>query len=287
MFNKPLTSNVDDILKKVDYFRSLHHANHMLILPNAWDAATARLFEDEGFKAVATTSAGMMVSLGYEDGEYISKDEFISAIARIAEAVTVPLSVDLVSRFGDNEKQVVNMVKEVADKGVIGINIEDFEHASKKLLSVEKQVNKIKAIKKSGIDIFVNTRTDALRFAAGTEESKFKEALARGEAYKNAGADCIYPMGLVDKEKIASYVDKIDFPINVMLRKGIPSINDLEELKVARLSFGPSAIYATMGLLKKASRQILNDRRFEILLEDAISYEELNTLAKKRNDKNI
>jgi len=130
MFNKPLTSNVDDILKKVDYFRSLHHANHMLILPNAWDAATARLFEDEGFKAVATTSAGMMVSLGYEDGEYISKDEFISAIARIAEAVTVPLSVDLVSGFGDNEKQVVNMVKEVADKGVIGINIEDFEHAS-------------------------------------------------------------------------------------------------------------------------------------------------------------
>jgi len=287
MFNKPLTSNVDDILKKVDYFRSLHHANHMLILPNAWDAATARLFEDEGFKAVATTSAGMMVSLGYEDGEYISKDEFISAIARIAEAVTVPLSVDLVSGFGDNEKQVVNMVKEVADKGVIGINIEDFEHASKKLLSVEKQVNKIKAIKKSGIDIFVNARTDALRFAAGTEESKFKEALARGEAYKNAGADCIYPMGLVDKEKIASYVDKIDFPINVMLRKGIPSINDLEELKVARLSFGPSAIYATMGLLKKASRQILNDRRFEILLEDAISYEELNSLAKKRNDKNI
>jgi 2-methylisocitrate lyase-like PEP mutase family enzyme len=287
MFNKPLTSNVDDILKKVDYFRSLHHANHMLILPNAWDAATARLFEDEGFKAVATTSAGMMVSLGYEDGEYISKDEFISAIARIAEAVTVPLSVDLVSGFGDNEKQVVNMVKEVADKGVIGINIEDFEHASKKLLSVEKQVNKIKAIKKSGIDIFVNARTDALRFAAGTEEDKFKEALARGEAYKNAGADCIYPMGLVDKEKIASYVDKIDFPINVMLRKGIPSINDLEELKVARLSFGPSAIYATMGLLKKASRQILNDRRFEILLEDAISYEELNSLAKKRNDKNI
>jgi 2-methylisocitrate lyase-like PEP mutase family enzyme len=287
MFNKPLTSNVDDILKKVDYFRSLHHANHMLILPNAWDAATARLFEDEGFKAVATTSAGMMVSLGYEDGEYISKDEFISAIARIAEAVTVPLSVDLVSGFGDNEKQVVNMVKEVADKGVIGINIEDFEHASKKLLSVEKQVNKIKAIKRSGIDIFVNARTDALRFAAGTEEDKFKEALARGEAYKNAGADCIYPMGLVDKEKIASYVDKIDFPINVMLRKGIPSINDLEELKVARLSFGPSAIYATMGLLKKASRQILNDRRFEILLEDAISYEELNSLAKKRNDKNI
>jgi 2-methylisocitrate lyase-like PEP mutase family enzyme len=287
MFNKPLTSNVDDILKKVDYFRSLHYANHMLILPNAWDAATARLFEDEGFKAVATTSAGMMVSLGYEDGEYISKDEFISAIARIAEAVTVPLSVDLVSGFGDNEKQVANMVKEVADKGVIGINIEDFEHASKKLLSVEKQVNKIKAIKKSGIDIFVNARTDALRFAAGTEESKFKEALARGEAYKNAGADCIYPMGLVDKEKIASYVDKIDFPINVMLRKGIPSINDLEELKVARLSFGPSAIYATMGLLKKASRQILNDRRFEILLEDAISYEELNSLAKKRNDKNI
>jgi len=287
MFNKPLTSNVDDILKKVDYFRSLHHANHMLILPNAWDAATARLFEDEGFKAVATTSAGMMVSLGYEDGEYISKDEFISAIARIAEAVTVPLSVDLVSGFGDNEKQVVNMVKEVADKGVIGINIEDFEHASKKLLSVEKQVNKIKAIKRSGINIFVNARTDALRFAAGTEEDKFKEALARGEAYKNAGADCIYPMGLVDKEKIASYVDKIDFPINVMLRKGIPSINDLEELKVARLSFGPSAIYATMGLLKKASRQILNDRRFEILLEDAISYEELNSLAKKRNDKNI
>jgi 2-methylisocitrate lyase-like PEP mutase family enzyme len=259
----------------------------MLILPNAWDVATARLFEEEGFKAVATTSAGMMVSLGYEDGESIPKSEFISAVERIANAITIPLSVDLVSGFGKNEREVVNTVEELAGKGIVGINIEDFEHASKKLLAIEEQVKKITAIKRSGINIFVNARTDALRFAPGTEEDRFKEALARGEAYKNAGADCIYPMGLVEKEKIASYVDKINFPINVMLRKGIPSIKELEELKVARLSFGPSAIYAVMGLLKKASRQIINDRRFDILLEDAISYEELNSLAKKRNDRAV
>jgi 2-methylisocitrate lyase-like PEP mutase family enzyme len=270
-------------MDKVEHFRSLHHSGKILILPNAWDVPTAKLFQDEGFKAVATTSAGMTVSLGYEDGEDIPREQFLSAVKRISNVLTVPLSVDLVAGFGRSEKEVVTTVKAVANTGVAGINIEDFEHATKRLFSIEEQVQKIKGIKRMGIDIFVNARTDALRYAPGTEADKFREALARGEAYRDAGADCIYPMGLIDKQQIASYVDKLDFPINVMLRKGLPSIRELEELHVARLSFGPTAIYAVMGFLKRASRQILQERRYDILLEGGIDYEELNSLAKRKS----
>ncbi|MEM3186349.1 MAG: isocitrate lyase/phosphoenolpyruvate mutase family protein [Conexivisphaerales archaeon] len=267
--------------QKADLFRSYHHSTKIFILPNAWDVPTAKLFENVGFRAVATTSAGMMVALGYEDGEYIPRQEYIASVARIAKVLTVPLSVDLVSGFGRNAKGVADTVKAVADVGAVGVNIEDFEHTSKKLFSIEEQVEKIKAIKKLTPNIFVNARTDALRFASGDEEERFKEALKRGEAYRDAGADCLYPMGLVDKEKIARYVDSIKFPVNIMLRKGIPSIKELEELHVARLSFGPSAAYAVIGFLKIASRQILEKYDYSMMLENAIDYEELNSLAKK------
>src|SRR2546425_5242057 len=131
---------------KAQDFRGLHHGKRILILPNAWDVPSARVFENEGFPAVATSSAGLMVSLGYPDGEVIGRDEFVSAVERIAKVLSVPLSVDIVAGFGKASKQEVAAVKAILKAGGVGINIEDFAHSTKKRCPAEKQVENVKEV---------------------------------------------------------------------------------------------------------------------------------------------
>src|SRR5437879_8234736 len=224
--------------EKAEDFRALHHGKRILVLPNAWDVPSARVFEDAGFPAVATSSAGMLVSLGYPDGEVINRQEFVSAVGRIARVLSVPLSADIVAGFGKTSKEVLATVKAILKAGAIGVNIEDFIHATKKLYPVERQIENVKAIRKlaetTGVPLVINARTDALRFAEGDEEARVKEAVRRATAYRDAGADCVYPMGLTDQASIAAFVLALDFPVNVMVRKGLPGISELERLGVAR-----------------------------------------------------
>jgi 2-methylisocitrate lyase-like PEP mutase family enzyme len=264
-------------------FRRLHDRRDVLVLPNCWDVPSARVFEDEGFPAVATSSAGMLVSLGYPDGEGIPQREFVAAIRRIARVLSVPLSVDVVGGFGDTPEGVAKSVRTVIDAGAIGINIEDFVHATKKLLPVEKQTARLKALfrlrDRGKVRFVVNARTDALRFGSGDDESKLDEAISRAEAYRDAGADCVYPMGLTDAASISRFVKALDFPTNVMVRKGLPSVPELKRLGVARVSFGPSASYAAMGFLRRASREVREAGTYGALIDGAINFDELNALA--------
>ena len=275
--------------ERAEDFRALHQGKRILVLPNAWDVPSARAFEDAGFSAVATSSAGMMVSLGYPDGEVVKRDVYISAVARVAKVLTVPLSTDIVAGFGKTTKEVLVTVKAVLKTGAIGINIEDFAHATRKLYPIERQIENVKAIKKLGksvkIPIVINARTDALRFGEGDEEERFKEAVRRASAYRDAGADCVYPMGLVDSSSISAFVKAVDFPTNVMVRKGLPSVGELERLGVSRVSFGPGASYAAMGLLKRAAKEVLEHGTFESLIDGAITFDELNALAVPKSSK--
>jgi len=279
-------SSVKSQREKAENFRALHHGKSILILPNAWDVPSARVFEDAGFAAVATSSAGLLVSLGYPDGEAIGRTEFVSAISRIVKALSIPLSADILAGFGKTSKEVLATVKAILNAGAIGINIEDFVHSTKKLYPVERQVENVKAIRKlgetMGVPLVINARTDALRFGRGNEEERFKEATRRAIAYRDAGADCVYPMGLVDATSIKRFVKALDFPINVMVRKGIPRVSELERLGVARVSFGPSPSYAAMGFLKRAAQEVLERGTFESLIEGAITFDELNALAVPR-----
>jgi 2-methylisocitrate lyase-like PEP mutase family enzyme len=273
---------------KAQDFRGLHHGKRMLILPNAWDVPSARVFENAGFPAVATSSAGLMVSLGYPDGEVMDRDQFVSTVRRIAGVLLVPLSVDIVAGFGKTTKEVLTTVKAILRAGGIGINIEDFVHATKKLYPIERQVENVRGIRKLGdtvgIPLVINARTDALRFGTGDEESKFAEAVRRAIASRDAGADCVYPMGLIDAVSIRRFLKELDFPINVMVRKGLPPITELENLGVARVSFGPSASYAAMGLLKRAAKEVLEKGTYGNLVDGAISFDELNSLAMPKPD---
>jgi len=271
---------------KAEVFRALHDRKRVLVLPNAWDVPSARVFEDEEFPAIATSSAGMLVSLGYPDGEDIPNTEFVSAVKRIAKVLSVPLSVDVVGGFGDTPEGVAKMVRAVISAGAVGINIEDFVHSTKKLLPLEKQEARLRALfrlqKSMGIRFVVNARTDALRYAPGDDDARLEEAIRRAAAFRDLGAVCVYPMGLTDASSISRFVRALDFPTNVMVREGLPPVTELKRLGVARVSFGPSASYAAMGLLRRASKEIREKGTYDTLVDGAINFDELNSLALPR-----
>lgn len=277
---------MDSQPEKAEKFRKLHDRREVLVLPNAYDVPSARVFEDEGFHAVATSSAGMLVSLGYPDGEVIPRTEFVAVVKRIARVLSIPLSVDVVGGFGRSPETVVRSVKAIVAAGAVGINVEDFVHSTKKLLPLEKQVSRLKALVRlrnsQKVPFVINARTDALRFGEGDESSKMDEAIRRAEAYRDVGADCVYPMGMVDVSSISQFVRTLDFPTNVMVRKGLPPVPELKRLGVARVSFGPSASYAAMGLLRRASREVLREGTYGSLIDGAITFDELNALAVPR-----
>jgi 2-methylisocitrate lyase-like PEP mutase family enzyme len=273
-------------VEKAEAFRKMHDRKKILVLPNSWDVPSARVFEDSGFPAVATSSAGVMVSLGYEDGEEIPPSEYISAVGKMAKVLAVPLSADVVGGFGQDAGAAVKMVEKTIKAGAVGINIEDFVHSAKKLTPVDVHVRKLKALlrlrKSARVPFVINARTDALRFAPGSEEARMKEAVRRAETYRDLGVDCVYPMGLVDAEQISAFVKTLDFPVNVMVRRGLPAVPELQRLGVTRVSFGPSASYAAMGLMERASREVLGRGTYDTLLDGAITFDELNALASPR-----
>jgi len=282
----PMSSQVE----KAEVFRKLHNGKDILVLPNAWDVPSARVFENEGFPAVATSSAGILVSLGYPDGEEIPPKEFDAAIRRIARVLSVPLSADVVGGFGDTPEGVARSVRAVVRAGAVGINIEDFVHSTKKLLPVGKQKAKLMELvrlrEELKVPFVINARTDALRYAPGNDDEKMEEAIRRAEAFRDLGADCVYPMGLTDATSISRFVRALDFPTNVMVRKGLPTVPELKRLGVARVSFGPTASYAAMGLLRRASREVREEGTFDSLIEGAITFDELNSLALPRKPAN-
>lgn len=276
--------SIESKQERAEKFRSLHHAEHILVLPNAWDVPSARVFEDAGFPAIATSSVGLSVSLGYPDGEKISKGELFSAVRRIASALTVPLSADIEAGFGSSINELTETIRGVIDAGAVGINIEDIaDFETEGLIPVEKQVERIKAVRRfsdsQGMPLVINARTDAFRFGTGDEKARVDEAIGRATSYAEAGADCLYPMGLTDRESISTFVNAVSKPVNIMARKGAPTVPELEKIGVARVSLGPGPIYAAMGLMKRIAQELKEKGTYEALLVGAITFDELNTLA--------
>ncbi len=209
--------------------RALHVPGDPLILPNAWDAATARVVAAAGFPAVATTSSGVAEALGYEDGEQTPVDEMLAAVARIARAVDVPVTADLEAGYGLDGGE---LARRLLDAGAVGLNFEDTDHANHPALQpIDAQAARIAAIKAGG-DVVLNARIDVHLRGGGTAE-----ALDRVRAYRDAGADCVYPIGVADEATIAAFVET-GVPVNVLLRPGAPPVARLAELGVARISLG-------------------------------------------------
>src|SRR5215212_11238368 len=222
---------------KAEAFRALHHGPRLLLMANAWDAVSARIFEAEGNAAVATTSGGVSWALGYPDGEAAPWDEVVEQTARIARAVAVPVTADIEAGFGATPEAVGRSIADIIRAGVVGVNLEDGMHGPTPMRTVEDAVARIRAAREAaraaGVPIVINARTDLNIKNIGDEASRFDEAVTRAGAYLKAGADCFYPIGLRDKATMGRLVTALGAPININVRAGSPDVAELERFGVA------------------------------------------------------
>lgn len=264
--------------------RALHRTPPMLVLPNAWDAASARLIEAEGFPAIATTSAGVAATLGYPDGGVVPSKEMIEAIARIARAVKVPVTADIEHAYAATPDAVADVVMRVIAAGAVGINLEDCVPGATDLEPLALQLDKIKAIikasTKAGVRIVINARTDGFLRGFGASDTRLGVAIERGRAFLEAGADCVFVPGVRDAATIGSLVKGIGGPINILATEGAPSIPELEALGVARVSLGSGPMRATLGLLRDIARELKSTGTYSSFTKNAMSFNDVNALMK-------
>jgi 2-methylisocitrate lyase-like PEP mutase family enzyme len=261
-------------------FHQLHEGPQPLLLPNAWDAGSARLMESLGAKAVATTSAGLAWTHGYPDGNALPVRLLVATVATIARAIRVPLTVDIEAGYADDPPAVEETVAKVVEAGAVGINIEDGS-STPDLLCV-----KIERAKRAGdhfdVDLFVNARTDVYLRGLVPEDKRVAETLARANLYRNAGASGLFVPGLRDPEEIRAIAAGAGLPLNVMAWPGLPAASELAQLGVRRLSAGSSIAQALWGRAAALATDFLNTGRSEPLGAGAMAYGDINALFDQR-----
>ena len=265
---------------KAERFRALHRGPKVLVLPNAWDVVSARIFEEAGAAAIATTSAGVAFTLGYPDGQKISRDLMLAAVARIAAKVKVPVTADVESGYGDRPEDAAETARAVIEARAVGLNVEDAVHdGGGALVDLSLQLEKIAAIreigKQLGVPLVVNARTDVYLLAFGEPESRYDEAVRRLAAFRDAGADCLFVPGVRDIGTIGRLVRDLAHPVNILAGPGSPSIPELQKVGVARVSLGSSAMRATLGLARRIGQEVLSEGTYRALA-DAPSHTEVN-----------
>ncbi|MDR3577106.1 MAG: isocitrate lyase/phosphoenolpyruvate mutase family protein [Anaerolineaceae bacterium] len=263
-------------------FLELHHSHHILVLPNAWDATSARIFAQAGFSAIGTTSAGIAASLGYPDGQHIGLPWMREAVQRITRVVSIPVSADIEAGYGDTPEDLENTAREVIRMGAVGLNLEDSSQNSESpLIEIGRQVDKIRAVRavadKMDIPLVINARTDVYLKIHGEAGDLLDQAVRRANAYHKAGADCLFVIGVQDKETIVRLVHQINGPVNVLAGKGSPTIPELQELGVARVSFGAGPMRATLTLLKDIASELKSTGTYSFS-ERALSHAEMDRL---------
>jgi len=278
-------SRIMDIAKqraKADAFRRMHHGSNLLLLPNAWDVASARVFEEAGFGAIATTSAGIAFTLGYPDGQRISREEMLAVVARIAAAVKVPVTADVESGYGNRPEDAAETARSVIAAGAVGMNLEDAAHqGGRSLLDLSLQLERIAAVREAvracGISMVLNARTDVCLLEIGAPESRFDAALHRLAAFRDAGADCLFVPGLRDPETIRRLTSQLRHPVNILAGPGFPTIPELEKLGVARVSLGSGPMRATLGLLQRMALELKTEGTYQAL-QGGPSHAEMNKM---------
>jgi len=264
-------------------FLGLHQGPRTLVLPNVWDVASARVFEEAGFAAVATTSAGVAFALGYPDGERLPLEELLEVVGRISRALEVPLSVDFEAGFGARPEDAAASVRRLLEEGAVGLNLEDSRKGEQTGLEEPSlHVEKIRAVREAGesfgVPLVINARTDVFLAGVGEPGSRLDHTVRRVNAYREAGADCLFVPGVSDRETIAELVSQVEGPLNLLAVAGTPRISELETLGVRRVTVGSGAMRATLGLIQKISRELREEGTYSSFLEGALSYPEANRL---------
>jgi 2-methylisocitrate lyase-like PEP mutase family enzyme len=270
---------------KAAALRKLHSGRQILLLPNVWDVASACIVEEAGFKAVATSSAGVAFSLGYPDGQVISRDEMLAAIARIAKAVKVPVTADVESGYGPTARDAALTARAVIDVGAVGMNLEDAaSDGSPALVELPLQLEKIHAIREIAdrvrVPLVLNARTDTYLLEIGDPAKRYDETIRRLSAYRDAGADCVFAPGLSDATTIGRLVVDLKCPVNILAGTGSPSVPELFKLGVARVSLGSAPMRAALGQLRRLAEELKASGTYSGL-DGAPSYGEMNLLMER------
>jgi 2-methylisocitrate lyase-like PEP mutase family enzyme len=261
---------------KAELFLKFHQGKEILVLLNSWDIGSSRLIEASGYKAIATTSMGIAASLGYPDCQVIQLSEMIDVISGIVRNVQVPVTVDIEAGYGSTLDEILDSVEKIIATGIVGINIEDSISLNPVLLDEMEFCERISAIRalsdSLGFHLVINARTDSFYTSSGSPREKLSESIKRGNKYREAGADCIFVQPVWDKETIATLVKEIHAPINILSNPGIggglpPSVRELQELGVARLSLGSSLMKATLALIKKVADELSQKGTYNTLLD--------------------
>lgn len=269
---------------KADKFRALHSAPEMLLLPNAWDVVSARIVEEAGYPAIATTSGGIAFSLGYPDGQKISPEEMLAVVARIAAAVKVPVTADVESGYGNSPESAARTARALIEAGAVGMNLEDAtQDAAHPLFNLPLQLEKIHAVREAAtelkVPVVLNARTDVYLAEVGEPSGRYDETLRRLSAFRDAGADCVFPPGLKDPVVIGRLVSELKCPVNILPGPGFPSVLELRKLGVARVSLGSGAMRAALGHFRRAIEELKASGTYAGL-DGAVPYAELNRMMK-------
>jgi 2-methylisocitrate lyase-like PEP mutase family enzyme len=270
--------------QQAETLHRLHAGNKPLILVNAWDAASARVLEQEGASVIATTSAGIAWSLGYPDGERLPRGELIAACERICRVVRVPVSVDIERGFGRDADEVCALMHALIGLGVVGVNIEDgVAPATRRLLPPQSTCERIGALRalaqKMDVRLFINARTDAYFAAREDEVQPFDEALRHARLFAAAGADGIFVPGMHELEEIARFTRAVGLPVNVYAGyPGVPEIDALAAAGVRRVSLGCGPLQSALGLVARIASEAFSLGRYDSMVRDMPSVSHLNGL---------
>lgn len=266
--------------KSASLFRRLHHTGEMLVLPNAWDAVSARVYQETGFHAIATTSSGVSWACGYQDGEKIPPEEMLSALKRITRVVSIPVSADIESGYFAEEADLFHKyIMDIVEAGIVGINLEDADSKAGGMRSVDAQAALIRLARKAGndkgVNLFINARTDAIERAPGNPDERIQACIERARAYEDAGADGIFVPFTSEMETVARLKEGIRLPLNILMGNTLDPAG-LRRLKVERVTVGGKPILATLNTLRKIAEELKHGNDWRTLFVSQPTYPEVN-----------
>jgi 2-methylisocitrate lyase-like PEP mutase family enzyme len=280
-------TNTEDRAALANRFRELHRGGELLLLPNVWDAVSAKLYEEEGFAAVGTTSAGIAATQGFPDGEKMSVEDTARVVRTIVRHVRIPVSADIEGGYSRSTEGVVESARVVMEAGAAGINLEDGQpgqggEPSGRLLPSELQCERIRAVREMttavGCPLVINARTDVYLVPEEPARGRLAEAIRRGNLYFDAGADCVFvpDLGNLSMRAIENLVTGLGGPLNIIAGEQTPPVGELRRLGVARLSFGPRPMRRALSLLQEMAREWVREGTYGRMSGGELTYAKIN-----------
>ena len=267
---------------KAEALRDLHVPGDPLLLLNAWDAASAVVIARAGARAIATSSAAAANALGYADGQHLTREQMLGAVAAIAGAVDLPVTADMEAGYGDEPEAAAATARGVVGVGAVGLNMEDLSDGSEDLLPIERFAAKIAAVRavgdETGIPLVLNARTDVFLGQVGDPGTRLERAVERGRAYLAAGADCIFVPGVIDPGVITALVQGIDGPVSILAVPGSPPLTELKAFGVARISTGSGPYRAALSLARTMAGEAYGAGTLDSMIAAQVAFADAQAL---------